>query len=414
MRPAILLGELKTGIEVLFSTKWRNLWTILGIVIGVSSVIIVIAIGEGIKQQINQQINMIGKNNLVVQPATINNSSASNSTSIFNLFDHLSFLGSLTNADVQVIKSTSGISNTIPLSVINDKIVGQNGIYKNGVVVGSNAGLAKLLNLSISYGRFLSNNSLITNSVILGKNAALAMFNEDVPLGSTAYINGQPFIVEGILHTITNIPLAQPVNFNNAVFINYNEAQSLTNNSAIVYEVFAQLSHPSQINQIRNLLQQNLDAANGNQRIAVVSPATQSSTSSKHILNLLTQLIAGVAAISLLVGGIGIMNVMLVSVAERTHEIGIRKAIGATNRQIVAQFIIEASILSFSGGILGIILAYAITGIILLFTSIRPVVDWQVVLFASLLSILIGIIFGSIPAFKAARKIPIDALRATT
>ncbi len=413
MRPTVLIGQLKTGVEVLFSTKWRNLWTVLGIIIGVSSVIVVIAIGEGIKQQINQQIDIIGRNNLVVQPAIVNNTTAS-PMAIFNTFDHVSLSGSLTVSDMQVIQKTSGVDQTIPLSIVREKAIGNNGVYKNGVVVGSMPGLEKLLNLSMAYGNFLSSHSQIQNSVILGQTAATKMFNEDVPLGSTVYINNQPFIVEGILNPITNIPLSQPVNFNDALLINYNQAQILANNSATIYEIFVGVSQPKQLIQIKNLLQHNLNVVNGDQKIASVSLVTQTSANSKQILDLLTKLIAGVAAISLLVGGVGIMNVMLVSVAERTHEIGIRKAIGATDRQILVQFIMEASILSFAGGILGILLAYIITEGIVLATSIKPVVTWQVVLAASLISILIGMIFGSIPAFKAARKIPIDALRAIT
>ena len=129
------------------------------------------------------------------------------------------------------------------------------------------------------------------------------------------------------------------------------------------------------------------------------------------VLNLLTKLIAGTAAISLLVGGIGIMNVMLVSVAERMHEIGIRKAVGATNRQILNQFLIESSLLSLIGGILGILLAGAVVLFIRLATNLTPVISWQIVLLATVVSFLVGIVFGTAPALKAARKAPIEALR---
>jgi putative ABC transport system permease protein len=118
-----------------------------------------------------------------------------------------------------------------------------------------------------------------------------------------------------------------------------------------------------------------------------------------------------VAAISLLVGGIGIMNVMLVSVTERTHEIGIRKAVGATNSQILSQFMIEASVLSLAGGVLGIGLAFFIDITLRLTTSLQPIISWQVVLLATGVSLFVGVVFGSIPALKAARRDPIEALR---
>jgi putative ABC transport system permease protein len=118
-----------------------------------------------------------------------------------------------------------------------------------------------------------------------------------------------------------------------------------------------------------------------------------------------------VAAISLLVGGIGIMNVMLVSVAERMHEIGIRKAVGATNGQILGQFMVEATLLSFTGGVIGIGIAYFIDLLIRTLTSMTPVITWQTVVVATGISLAIGIVFGTIPAVKAAYKDPIDALR---
>jgi len=126
---------------------------------------------------------------------------------------------------------------------------------------------------------------------------------------------------------------------------------------------------------------------------------------------LLTRLIAGIAAVSLLVGGIGIMDVMLVSVTERMHEIGIRKALGATNHQILEQFLIESSVLSLTGGLIGIAASLLIDYCLRVFTDLTPAVSWQIVVIATVVSLGMGILFGSIPALKAARKDPIDALR---
>jgi putative ABC transport system permease protein len=125
----------------------------------------------------------------------------------------------------------------------------------------------------------------------------------------------------------------------------------------------------------------------------------------------LTRLVVGIAGISLLVGGIGIMDVMLVSVTERMHEIGLRKALGASNYQILNQFLIEATVLSLIGGIIGIIAAFIVDLALFSFTSLTPVITWQVVVITTGISVLVGIIFGSMPALKAARKNPIDALR---
>jgi putative ABC transport system permease protein len=138
---------------------------------------------------------------------------------------------------------------------------------------------------------------------------------------------------------------------------------------------------------------------------------SQTLTITNGILNLLTELIAGIAAVSLLVGGIGIMNIMILSVTERTHEIGIRKAVGATSKQILGQFLVEAIMLSLIGGAIGVIVSLIINAVLRVLTNLQPVLDWKVMVGATLISLTVGIIFGIAPAAKAARKTPIEALR---
>jgi ABC-type antimicrobial peptide transport system permease subunit len=132
---------------------------------------------------------------------------------------------------------------------------------------------------------------------------------------------------------------------------------------------------------------------------------------SNKTIHLLTLLIAGAALISLIVGGVGIMNVMLVSVTERMHEIGVRKAIGATNRQIMRQFMAEAFVLSAIGAVIGVAFSAAIVGLMRFYTGLEPVLVWQVMVIAPVIAVAIGLFFGSLPALKAARKDPIEALR---
>jgi putative ABC transport system permease protein len=151
-------------------------------------------------------------------------------------------------------------------------------------------------------------------------------------------------------------------------------------------------------------------AHKGQQRFSVLRQ-DQSLAVTNQILSLLTKLIAGIAAISLLVGGIGIMDVMLVSVAERMHEIGLRKALGASNRQIMLQFMTESAVLSLTGGVIGVIVSLIINFGIRVTTSLTPAISWWAIGISVLVSLLVGVIFGTLPALKAARKDPIDALR---
>jgi putative ABC transport system permease protein len=275
----------------------------------------------------------------------------------------------------------------------------------------TNPNLMTLLNQSVSTGTFLSYQQNYDNSVILGSNAANALFSENIPLGRTLMINGQSFTVMGIMNAFPNTPLSQNEEYNNAVFIPYSVEESLTNNTAATFEILAQTKNPKNTKSVITSIRSALVTAHGGQSDFSVLTANQSLVTSSGVLTLLTQLITGVAAISLLVGGVGIMNVMLVSVTERMHEIGIRKAIGATNRQILSQFMIESTMLSLSGGIIGVILALVVDVGLRLATSLQPIISWQTVILATGISFIIGVVFGSVPALKAARKDPISALR---
>jgi ABC-type antimicrobial peptide transport system permease subunit len=401
-------GHFKTGIDSVRGAKLRSFWTMLGIIIGVASVISVVSIGEGIKQQIGGQIHHLGQNLITVKPAQVHTGSGSGGNA--EVISGLNVSGPLSIKDVDIVNATKGVAASAPLTIAGGTVRGDNGNYSDGFVIGTTSALPGLLNQSMTYGAFFSSDDEGTNVAVLGQHAAEALFNEDVPLGRSFTFHGQPFIVRGIFNQFTTAPLSQQANFNNAIFIPNDVAESLSKNTAPTYEVLARPA-AGQTAAVVTKLQKTLDSAHGGQSGLSVMSGNQDVTASDGILELLTRLIAGVAAISLLVGGIGIMNVMLVSVAERMHEIGIRKAVGATNRQIMSQFMIESSALSLAGGVIGIALAFLIDAGLRVFTNLRPDVSWQVVLLASGVSLLVGVIFGTVPAFKAARKDPIEALR---
>jgi putative ABC transport system permease protein len=403
-------GHLKAGFDSVRGAKLRSFWTMLGVIIGVTSVITVVAIGEGVKQQIAGQIHHLGNNFITIRSAQLDpGSGASNNQA--NLLSGLSVSGPLTVNDIATVATTKGLAESAPLTITSGRVTGESGAYNDGFVIGTSDSLPSLLNQSLAFGTFFNNQNNGTNVAVIGQNASNSLFNEQVPLGRSFMFHGQPFIVIGIFNQFTDTPLSAQANFNNAIFIPNDVAETLTNNTAPTYEIVARPTSSNQTTAVANRLRSRLNAAHGGQSGFEVLTGNQNIVANDSILELLTRLIAGVAAISLLVGGIGIMNVMLVSVAERTHEIGIRKAIGATNLQILSQFIIEATLLSVGGGLIGIGLSLAIDLGIRLATNLEPSITWQIVAVATGITLLIGIVFGSVPAFKAARKHPIDALR---
>jgi putative ABC transport system permease protein len=276
-------------------------------------------------------------------------------------------------------------------------------------VLGTNPALPAILRENLAFGAFFSDDSSMTDKVVLGSRAAAALYDEHVPLGQTLSVLGHQFIVVGILNDVQSALLSADVDFNNAIFLPYATALAITNNNSPVYEILARPS--DQTDMIISRLQRNLLAAHGGQHDFSVLRPSQTEAVTDEVLGLLTVLVGGVAAIALLVGGVGIMNVMLVAITERMHEIGIRKALGATDRQILTQFMTEAAVLSLSGGLVGLLLSFLIAGAIALVTSLTPVITWQAVAVAAAVSVGVGILFGSVPALKAARKDPIAALR---
>ena len=175
--------------------------------------------------------------------------------------------------------------------------------------------------------------------------------------------------------------------------------------------VLARPQNPKNAGDLAKQITASIKDSHGGQDDTTVLLQSENLQVTSSVLDKLTGFIAAIAAISLVVGGIGIMNIMLVSVSERTREIGVRKAVGATNRQIRNQFMAEAIVLSVLGGIVGIIASFVLNFLIRVTTDLTPVITWPVVLVAAVVSVSVGIIFGTIPAVKAARKDPIDALR---
>lgn len=404
-------GHLKAGLDAVRGAKLRSFWTMFGVIIGVASVITVLGIGQGVSRQVTGQIHHLGSDLITIRPAQLHPGGDHGNSNVSLLSDSSSFSSTLRPRDISTVAGVKGVAASAPLTIVTGKVSGNQGDYDRGFVIGTGSDLSSLLNQSVAYGSFLTPADEGMKVAVLGPRASEALFDEDVPLGRSFNFHGQRFIVRGIFNNFTAAPLTQETDFNNAIFIPNDVAQSLSNNAAPTYEVLAKASNAKQTDQVAAAIQKALDKSRGGQSNLAVVPGNQNLADSQDILSLLTKLVAGVAAISLLVGGIGIMNVMLVSVSERTHEIGIRKAVGATNRQILSQFMIEATVLSVVGGAIGVSIAFIIDLTLRLTTSLQPVITWQAVLLAVGVTLAVGVVFGTVPALKAARRDPIEALR---
>jgi putative ABC transport system permease protein len=388
------------------SARWRSFLTMLGIIIGVVSVVTIVSLGEGVKRQIAGEIKDIGPDIITVLPGVQDD----------NERGRLPVLGGqntqiLSDEDYRVIDQTDGVASVVPFSIVSGVAEADNREYPSGVIFGTNQDMLSALNLKVEYGAFFNEAEQNRAVVVIGKTVAEELFQENVPVGRTLTIRGQDFIVRGVLEEIKTSPLSTSPNYNEAILIPYPVATEIGGGVTPIYQIIVKPDDPKNSLAVKESIEQRLYFAHGNQTDVTVLTQQDLQNANSQVLGLLTQLITAVAAISLLVGGIGIMNIMLVAVSERTGEIGIRKAVGATNGQILGQFLVEAIVLSFAGGVIGVFIAIAVNFLIRIFTSLQPAVSPLVIALSVGVSVMVGIVFGIAPAIKAARKHPIDALR---
>ncbi len=401
--PFMLKKNVGMALSTMRASRSRSLLTILGVVIAVASVTTVVSIGRGIQMSVAKQTNEYSKNVITVRPAQIGEkaglSSLSGSTA----------RASITENDVKNVIKIPSVQSAVPLTVVASGATGDNSF--EGVVFAVSSDLPQVINQELAYGAFFTSREESNNVAVLGATAADQMFNQKVPLGRSFVIRGQQFIVSGVLDKFASTPFASGTNFNNAIFVTESAKDALAPNGAPVYELLARVSNEKDIDKTDAAITSTLAKVHKSRDDFQVLSPTELASETTGTFDLLTDFIVVAALITLLVSGIGIMNVMLVSVTERIHEIGIRKAVGATNQQILAQFMTEAATLSIVGSLLGAVLAFISVWLLRTFSPLMPVYDWQMAGFACLVSCGFGILFGSLPAIKAARKDPIAALR---
>jgi putative ABC transport system permease protein len=390
--------------------KLRNLLTMFGIIIGVISVVTTLSIGQGLKSQVNKQINNFGSDLLIVRPGSTNLHTEAKNLAKLNLTTNLN-TSTLTSNDVDAVINSPGVKMAAPLSVVNGVPTYEDRQFPSGLVMGTNSHLADILNQKIEFGEFLSDADEGKYFAVVGKDVAEQLFQKNVPIGRSINFRGKLLIVKGVFKQFDSNPLALGTDLNNAILVPYTTSQQLSEGSSQAFQILAKPNESKDVDKVQHNIEQSLQRVHAGEKDFSVLKQDETLATTNSILNLVTAFIAGVAGVSILVGGVGIMNVMLVSVTERTHEIGIRKAVGATNRQIMTQFLIEAMMLSVVGSIIGIIISLIIGFLLRIFTNLIPVISFPIMGGAIVVSVLVGVIFGVTPAFKAARKDPIRALR---
>lgn len=393
------------------SSKWRSILTMLGVVIGVASVVTIVSLGQGVKQQVSEQISQRGDDLITILPGQrVKRDDAGHITNFNPL--HLQSGISFSESDYKTVLQIPAVKPVVPFGRVVGVAKTANNEYPDAEIIAATEGVPSVLNQRLAFGSFYNDDEPRSNSAVIGPRVAERLFGENVPLGKSMMIRDREFIVRGIFEEFKNGTSFVPgVDFDNAIFIPYRAGQETMGGTIQIYQILTRPTNPEHIDQTVDGITQALKKARAGQEDFTVLKQDENLALANDLLDVLTSMISAIAATSLVVGGIGIMNIMLVSVTERTKEIGIRKAVGATNRQILYQFLTEAAVISLAGGLLGVIIALLANFLLRIFTNLQPVITWPVVLIACGVALGVGLFFGVAPALKAARKDPIDALR---
>jgi putative ABC transport system permease protein len=394
---------LKEALRSLLSNKLRSGLTILGIIIGITAIIAMLSIGEGAKRQLAQSVENLGSNQLNVLPGFIQPGrgivSAGRGTA-----------QSLKMRDVDVIKKIEGVKAVSPEISRRFQIVSSSAKNTNVLVIGVTPEYLLVRNSKVEKGYFFKENDL-NRFAVLGPTVSEDLFGEEDPIGKTIRINKVNFKVIGVLEPKGSVGF---INADEVVLIPLLVMQKILTGSEYLSLIAVQAESSELVDKVKdditNALLKEHKVSPENQDFSVIA-AQQFLNTFNALINTMTIFLASIAAISLVVGGIGIMNMMLTSVTERTKEIGLRKAIGAKKKEILMQFLIESVILTLIGAIFGIILGSLISIGVSKFANITSEVSLYSIFLSLTFSSLVGIIFGYWPAKRAADLDPIVALR---
>ncbi len=409
------LETLKTGVSSILTHRLRSILTILGVMIGITAVTLTVGLGQGAQGQVASEISSLGTNLLTVTPGSTTSAAGIRggfgSASTLTLSDANALSNPIVAPDIQAVAATNTRSGTL--------VAGNNNWTTS--VVGTFPTWLGVRGRSITQGRFLSASDIAnqSNVVVLGSVTAAELFGGRDPVGQSVNIDGVPMTVIGILNTVGSSSSASATSsLDDQAVVPFttlaNEIVGGPNRDSLS-SILIEARSASSLSAAYQEADAELLALHG---ITLAADADFSIQSQQSVLSTatsvdktLTILLGGVAAISLLVGGIGVMNIMLVSVTERIREIGLRKALGATPRVIRRQFLIEASILGLIGGLIGVALGIAGAVILPHFISNPIKLSIPAMAGALVVAVGIGVGFGVYPAGRAANLPPIDALR---
>jgi putative ABC transport system permease protein len=411
---ADFLPELRLGVDNLRAHKLRSLLTMLGMIFGVAAVVAMLSIGAGAQQEVMAFIEQLGVRNLIVEAREANNWES--------LQKVRKISPGLTFQDLRVIQANlTGITAATARKRFTPSKLMPKPQGDVPVVYGVSTGYVAIANLKVVHGRFFDDaeNDSGAPVAVLGEAVAASLFGVDDPIGRYVKVNDQWFQVIGVagsqLTVQSDVAGLPAQDRNNLIYVPLNAAIFRLEDNQSQYKdeidgIYLQLQSSSSIPAGATLLRGLLTASHGEAGdFAIVSPA-ELLAQQRRTQRIFEMVMVAIASISLLVGGIGIMNIMLASVMERTREIGVRRAIGAKKRDVIRQFLIETTIISLAGGVMGVVVGVGLSQLIGYLAGWSTIVTTTSIVLAFVVSVAIGLIFGLYPAVRAAGLDPVKAL----
>lgn len=401
-----LKNILKTALKSIIKSRMRSLLTTLGIIIGVSAVIIMVAVGQGAQVSVANQISALGSNLIVIFPGSSAAGGVRGGAGSFNTF---------TLDDVDKIKREATLIKAVsPVVTTGAQVIGGISNWAT-TIMGVSPDYTQIREWNLSSGEFFTDKDITARSkvAVLGQEVVNNLFPNMDPIGQIIRIRNVPFKVIGVLEVKGQGPMGN--NSDDVILAPATTVLDRLSGRRNINFIQASAVSIDQINaaqtELRQIMRESHRLSPGEDDDFQIRNQAEITEAASQTTKILTLLLGSVAGVSLIVGGIGIMNIMLVSVTERTREIGIRLSIGARASDILTQFLTEAIVLSLTGGIIGILFAFAVVFILNTYTDLSAIIEPFIIVLSAAFSAAVGIFFGFYPARKAANLNPIDALR---
>lgn len=403
----LFFDHLRNARQSLRSNRMRTILTVAGVAIGIASITVILSLSAGVVKIINGQVESLGGNIAVVRPSApqkrLNDLSNPAVQQAFST-------STITEKDANDIRSLPGVAAAAPLMLINGTVGSKDGKTKVGTVVASTMDLPETVDLPVASGQFFDDMT-DDQTAVIGAQMSIDTFGTEQSLGKTLEVRGKTFRVIGVLKRLNDPINYTTIDFDRAVIITLESGKSFHEGMAQIQQVNVRAETVGELPGVVSAMKKKLDANHFGEEDTVIMQGKQIAAPTNQFFRGITTVMVTIAAISLVVGGVGIMNIMLVGVAERTREIGLRKAVGASNGNIVGQFLTESFLMSAFGGLIGYVGGYLIAFIISTFLTFDPAFTWQIAGLAFGTALLVGGLFGLYPAVRAARKDPIESLR---